>query len=527
MDVTKLSLREKIGQMFMCGLHGTEPSKDIMDLINEYHLGGVIYFRRNIKDVQQVSRLSLELQSAAMQHKGIPLFISIDQEGGMVARIDRGITLMPGNMALGAAGDVEGVYAASEIAGRELRLMGINMNFAPCLDINNNPQNPVIGVRSFGETPELVSQMGAASLQGYQASNVAATAKHFPGHGDTETDSHLDLPLIPHDMKRLQQVELVPFVRAIREGVDAIMSAHIVFPAIEPEVIPATLSHKVITGLLRKQLAYEGVVISDCLEMKAISEGVGIEEGTVMAVEAGIDLVLISHLKDRQLKGIEALIRAVESGRISEERIDQSVRRILALKEKRQMHEIQPQFSEISSKFGTEASWEIARKLSEKSITLIKDLKQLPLNVQEKIYVIWPEVRKGTEVDEIIDQEDSLGVILANYMKDVEEDRIGIDPTPEEKLKVLQKSSAFQQIIFVSYNAYLSKGQQSLIRDLSIRKNLRLVVAAARNPFDLVVFPDVKTYIACYENRPLAMRSLAKVLIGENKAEGILPISLI
>lgn len=526
MDISQFSLREKIGQMVVCGFNGTEPSEEIMLLIKTYHIGGIIYFRRNLKDVEQVCRLSAELRKISEQYSSVPLCISMDQEGGMVARMDKGITLMPGNMALGAARDIKGVYDAALISGQELRSMGINMNYAPCIDINNNALNPVIGIRSFGERAELVSDMGAAALHGYQEAEIAATVKHFPGHGDTDTDSHLDLPNIPHDMKRLNELELVPFVRAIEAGVDAIMTAHVKFPAIESDSIPATLSKKVLTGLLRNELNFEGVIVTDCLEMNAISQGIGVAAGAVAAVEAGADLVLISHLLERQVSGIEALIHAVETGRISEARIDESFQRIVELKKRRAMEIAPPPYDEMEMNINSKKSWDIAHKLSEKSITLVKDTNQMPLHIEEPTYVVWPEVRTGTEVDEVIEQEETLGVILSGYMELVEEDIIGIYPTEEEINKVLDKSRAFKQLIFVSYNAASSPGQQKLISELAKREDLCLVVAAARNPFDLLDFPQIKTYIAVYENRPLAMKSLAKVLLGINKALGKLPVSI-
>jgi beta-N-acetylhexosaminidase len=525
MDIEQLSLAEKIGQMFACGLHGTEPSQEIIDVIQNYHIGGIIYFRRNIDTAAQVGNLSHGLQKIAKQHSDIPLFISIDQEGGMVARIDREITLSPGNMALGATRDIEGVFEAAIISGKELRTMGINMNFAPCIDINNNPLNPVIGVRSYGENAELVKEMGQAAIRGFQESGVSATVKHFPGHGDTDTDSHLGLPSINHDMQRLEELELVPFQGAIEEGVDAIMTSHVVFPAIESSGVPATLSHHVLTGLLRKKLGYKGLVVTDCLEMSAISEGIGTDEGAVRAVEAGADLILISHTYERQTNAIKALIQAVESGRISEQRIHESVERILHLKNKRNMHQWNEEHLKVDKMIGQEKDWNLARKLSEKSITLVKDQQQLPLK-DKKTYVVWTEVRVGTEVDEVIEQADTLGAALSKKMTAVDEDRIGVFPSGKEIQHVLDRSKHYEQVVFVSYNAMFSTGQTKIVNEISQREDVVFLVAATRNPFDYLQFPQVKTYLACYENRPLAMESLANVLLGVNPAQGKLPVSI-
>lgn len=334
--VAEMSLSDKIGQMLMCGFEGTVvPDDGIRELIAKGGIGGVIYFARNVETPEQVAGMTAELQQAAAEGGKAPLWISIDQEGGMVARITEGVALMPGGMAIAAAGSVEDAYQAALISGRELSAMGINLNYAPVLDVNNNARNPVIGVRSFGESPEKVADYGAATIRGFQDAGVAATAKHFPGHGDTDVDSHLDLPTVRHDRARMDSVELVPFRRAIAEGVDAMMSAHIYFPALEQEKLPVTLSKAVLTGLLREELGFGGIIMTDCMEMNAIAEHYGTVEASVLAIAAGADIVLISHRADRQLAAIEAILHAVAEGRISEARIDDSVRRLLALKVKR------------------------------------------------------------------------------------------------------------------------------------------------------------------------------------------------
>ncbi|MEB3103134.1 beta-N-acetylhexosaminidase [Ferviditalea candida] len=526
MKMNSLQLKEKIGQMFMGGFHGTQPSREILTLIDEYRIGGVIYFKRNVREPEQVCRLSAMLQKAAARSSGLPLLIAIDQEGGMVTRIEEGITPMPGNMALGAAGQPQYCRDAARIAGEELRLLGINMNFAPCIDVNNNPDNPVIGVRSYGENPELVGRMGTAAILGYQEAGVAAAAKHFPGHGDTNTDSHLDLPMIRHSMERLHAVELVPFRQAVEAGVDAIMTAHIVFPALEPKPIPATLSRRVIEGLLRRTLRYEGVVVTDCLEMKAIADKFGVEEGAVMAVEAGADIVLISHLFSRQAAAIEAVLHAVESGRIPEARIDESVERLLRLKRKRNMGTAVDGCAQIGGRLALPESWEVSRRITEDSITVVKDEGQLPLSVEEKTYVVWTDVAITSEVDDVLEQEMTLGTALSPFIKTIAEDRIGLNPGAEETRKILETSRSFKQIVFVSYNAAFNPGQIRIVKELAGRKDVRLAVASTRIPYDLQHFPEVKTYIACYENRALTIHTLAKVLMGQLEARGGLPVTI-
>ncbi|ASA26199.1 beta-N-acetylhexosaminidase [Paenibacillus donghaensis] len=516
-------IRKKVGQLFMCGFMDTRPNDNILKLITDYNIGGVIYFRRNIGTPEEVYECSAGLQQAASE----PLLIAIDQEGGMVARIEQGVTLMPGNMALGATRDPEGVFEAARIAGLELRQLGMNMNFAPCVDVNNNPTNPVIGVRSFGETPQLVASLGAAAAAGYQNAGVAATLKHFPGHGDTDTDSHLALPTIPHPRERLETIELAPFRHIIKTGVDAIMTAHVVFPAYEEQEIPATLSKNILTGLLRQKLGFEGVIVTDCLEMNAIAQTVGVGTGAVQAVQAGADLILVSHRFDWQVEAIEAVIGAVERGEISEARIDDSISRLQRLKLKRGILKEEPAgFAAIRDTLATTASHAFAQKLSEHSITLVKDEGQLPLSGKERTYVIWPEVRVHHEVVEALREEVTLGGELSELIPQVDERIIDADPSEEEIGLVLTESAAYTQIVAVTYNAGFSGGQRRILTELVGRTGTRLIVVAARDPFDYTAVPGIRTYLACYENKPLAMQSVAKVLTGQLPARGRLPVTV-
>lgn len=521
-----LTLRQKVGQMFICGFESLEANASIAQLIEEYGLGGVIYFRRNVKDAHQLAHLSAELQAMSLRSGGQPLFIAVDQEGGMVSRIEKGATLLPGNMALGAAFAPAGVYASSKVMGKELRQMGVNMNFAPCLDINNNRLNPVIGVRSYGETAALVGDMGTHAVKGLQDMGVIATVKHFPGHGDTSEDSHHDLPVVPHSMERLMELELAPFIKAIEGGVDAIMTAHVVFAALEENGVPSTLSYRILTELLREKLQFKGLIVTDCLEMKAISEGIGVAEGAVRAIEAGSDLILVSHLLDRQVSAIEAVIAAVESGRIPESRIDESVLRIMTYKYKREIRydTLAPIPTEPIS---TPEHQLLAKELSRKSITRVKDEVGKVLDLNEPTLVIWTEVQTGTEIDEVVERSGTLGSVLSEIAgKPIQEVYLGLYPSDTEVASVLKACEGNKQIVIVTYNATFSAGQTRLVKELVQKEEQYVIVAAGRNPYDLLEFPEVKTYYACYENRPLAMVSLANVLLGKEKAVGRLPVTL-
>lgn len=334
--IKNMSLEEKVGQLFLVGFNSKNADLKIQDLIENNYAGGVIYFTRNIADLKQIKKLSKTLQSLALDSgAGIPLFIAVDQEGGKVRRIEE-LSYFPANQVLGAAGDQERTRKTAAVTAKELKELGININLAPVLDVNNNPNNPVIGERSFGSDPELVAEMGVAYIKGLQSEGIIAVAKHFPGHGDTTTDSHTDLPVINHSRERLENIELYPFKKAIEAGVEIIMTAHIYFPAIEAEVgIPATLSKSVLNNLLREELNFQGLIITDDMEMGAITENFGTAAGVVRSIKAGSDIVLISHSYDKQKRAIRAVIEAVSSGMITEKRIEESLKRIIKLKVKR------------------------------------------------------------------------------------------------------------------------------------------------------------------------------------------------
>lgn len=512
-----MGLKEKVGQLFVCGFPGHEPTEGIRQLIRDYGLGGIVFFRRNLSDAAKVKRLTAALQAEA----SVPLFISIDQEGGMVVRLEEGVTVMPGAMATGAAGIADWAYEAARWAGAELREIGVNLNFAPCVDVNNNPANPVIGVRSYGEDPRHVAKLGIAAIRGYQESGVAAAAKHFPGHGDTASDSHLELPVVPHRRDRLDAVELVPFRAAIEAGVDAIMTAHVVFPAYEPDGVPATLSRRILTGLLREQLGYEGVVITDCLEMNAIVDTIGIARGAVEAVKGGADLVLVSHRLDRQIAALEAVYEAALAGEIPMSRIDEAVERVWKLKERRGLFA-----EELPVKPDRALAEAAARRISEQAVTVVKGAEALPLDRRSRVLSVWTEARVGTEVVEVIEQERTLGFALREEGFLAEEVRVGLDPDDDDCAAALEMAEEADTIVFASYDAGFSKRQAELIRRLSELEGKRFALIATRTPYDLLEAPGVPVYLCAYENKPAMMSALAGVLSGRLPAKGRLPVTI-
>ncbi len=334
-----MTLHQKIGQMLLFGWTGDTPeqsrtvSAHTATLVDEFAAGGVVLMGRNVGPPAQTRATIAELQARAKANGLPPLFVAVDQEGGRVQRL--GPPHYPAHPAARVVGDTNDpaqARAAARRIGEGLRDLGFNWDFAPVLDVNNNSRNPVIGDRAYGSDPALVAAMGAAAVRGFQEdAGILACGKHFPGHGDTDTDSHHALPRIGHDRVRLEAVEMVPFRAAIEAGLAAVMTSHILFPALDP-ALPATLSPAILTGLLRGELGFEGLIITDDLEMKGVADGWGAAEAAVLAVAAGADVLLCCHTEETQREIQQALVQAVATGRLSEARVDESVARIAAAK---------------------------------------------------------------------------------------------------------------------------------------------------------------------------------------------------
>jgi len=315
------ALEKQAASLFTVGFPGKSLTDELRGLLAR-GVGGVIYFARNVGTPADVLELNRELKRIAAR----PLLLAVDQEGGPVARLRRGFTELPPMRAVGATGSARLAHQLGGLIGRELRAVGFDMNYAPVLDIDTNPANPVIGARSFGRTAELVTELGLALAAGLQEAGVAACGKHFPGHGDTNQDSHLELPRLPHAMERLERIELVPFRAAAKAGIASFMTAHVIFEAVDSKY-PATMSHAVLTGILRTELGYDGLVVSDDVEMKAIADNYGVEEAVLLGLGAGVDHFLCCHTAELAHRAIDAIVRAVQSGKLSQAVLDTAARR--------------------------------------------------------------------------------------------------------------------------------------------------------------------------------------------------------
>ncbi len=518
--MAKMSADEKVAQLFMVGFVGkTAPSE--LEVLLKSGVGGVILFAHNLDNPEQTARLTQQLQSAAQQsHLKIPLLISSDHEGGIVTRLTEGVTVFPGLMALGATGSTDYARQYGRISGEELRSLGINMNLAPVLDVNNNPNNPVIGVRSLGENPQEVARLGVELIKGLQEGKVAAVGKHFPGHGDTSVDSHLALPTVAHPRSRLDQVELVPFKAAIEAGVDAIMAAHVFFPAIEttPE-LPSTLSPAVLTGLLRDQLGFKGVIITDDMEMNAIRNSFTPGEAAVRAVKAGTDIVLMASRPSDHQAALQAVQQAVKDGQIGTDRLNQSVRRVLELKQRYGLlQSVQIDPAQAKAQVGTATNRAAAQKIADDSITLIRDqAKTLPIKPTASTLVI--------DLDTENPNPTPIYSALKGRISQLRSVVWDVIPTAAQRTQGIELARNADLVIIASYNAHLYPVQAAAIMSV-VEASKASVLVAIRNPYDAATISSAPTALATYNSQDVSFESLRKVLLGEIPAKGKLPVTV-
>ncbi len=330
--LAEMSLEEKIGQMMFAGISGTEMSDSTRDLINNYQVGGLIFYKNNIASTSQIVTLQNEIRTANAGNK-LPLLLGVDQEGGRISRLPNEVRNLPTSLAIGTVNNPAYSYEIGTLLGKEVKAFGFNLNFAPVLDVNSNPNNPVIGDRSFGNNAEIVSRLGIETMKGMMDEDVIPVVKHFPGHGDTSVDSHLELPTVNKSLAELEKLELIPFKKAVENGADVVMAAHILLPKIDPDY-PTSMSKVVLTDMLREQLGFNEVIITDDMTMGAIAENYSIDQAAVQSVKAGSDIILVAHGESNIAATIAALKAAVENGEIKEERINESVARIIRLKKK-------------------------------------------------------------------------------------------------------------------------------------------------------------------------------------------------
>ncbi|GAA4226420.1 glycoside hydrolase family 3 protein [Actinomadura meridiana] len=542
-----MTLRDKAAQLFVLQIHGT--SADTTDpaavaanrglygadnaaqVMARWHPGGFIYYGENVTDPHQLAAFSNGIQRAAMAtpHR-IPATIAVDQEGGIVARVQPPATQSPGAMALAAGRRTGDARALARVTGSELRAIGVNQDYAPDADVNVDPANPVIGVRSFGSDPALVASMVTAQIGGYRAGGVTPTVKHFPGHGDTTTDSHTGVPEIDHTRAEWERLDLPPFRAAIAHGAESIMTAHIVVKSLDPSGDPATLSRPILTGILRDRLHYRGVVVTDALDMAGVRAKYGDERIPVLALKAGADVLLKPPVDDdgtgvfpRQLA---AVVAAVQSGELTEERLDESVYRILELKQRRGLfRDPYADESKIGDVVGTAPHLAAAQRATDRTTTLVKNAAGvLPLRPGPRKVLVTGWGAATTAI---------LGTEIARRGGTATVRQTGLSPGRAQIDQAVAAARDQDLVVAVTNRAWDVKdepghngpGQAALVNAL-VATGTPVIVVAARDPYDIAWFPDATTYLATYSATAEAVRSAAKVLFGEVNPRGRLPVTI-
>ena len=486
--ITQLTLEEKVGQILIAHFNGATLNADAKTLIEDIHAGGILYYNwaNHLASPKQILQLSSDLQKLAK----IPLFISIDQEGGLVSRLTKGFTVFPGNKALGITSIPLLAEKCAFAIGQEMHSVGINMNFAPVVDINNNPRNPVIGIRSFGSSAETVISFARETLNGYHKAGVITSLKHFPGHGDTSIDSHEALPIIKKTKEELQCNEFLPF-SSLATQADTIMTAHVMIPSIDPKYC-ATLS-KTILDILRHEMNFNGVILSDSLIMEGLlKNGSSIEEIAIQAFNAGCDMLILGGkqligtrlnyeltLKDIQ-KIHKSLVQAVKSGCISETRLNESVERILTLKAKYSLMTA----DNLTCKFNDHKA--LAKKVATLALK-IKENTPLGLLYEKNLAIIIPEICR-----ENIEQTPLLTLGKSNTTLFLQT----LSPTEEEITSAYTITENSDAIIFCCYNAWQNPSQAVLIT--SLLKIKPLILIALRDPLDAELFPTADLTITTF-----------------------------
>lgn len=525
--LSKMTTEEKIAQMITVAVRQwdgedfTVMEDDVANIISKTSVGGVILFAENLVDTEQSVKLTTAFQQAALASRNkIPLFISTDQEGGEVVRLNTG-TSLPGNMALGAINSANDAKTAGNILGSELATLGINMDFAPSLDVNSNPSNPIIGLRSFSSDPAIVSALGTQVINGIQQNNVAAAAKHFPGHGDTSTDSHTSLPSVDKSLDQLEKCEFLPFKAAIDNGVDVIMTAHIQFPQVEKKTVksesdgsnvtlPATLSKTFVTDILRNKLGFKGVVTTDAMNMGAIADNFGVAQACILAINAGVDNLLMPiSLTDKssgtELKGLIGNIKsAVVNGDIKEETINNAVKRILQLKEKRGVLNYTAPTAENAKKIvGSAENHETEDDLATKAITVLKNEGNvLPFKPTENQNVVlvaaYDNETPGMEyaMSKMISQKTipNVNYETCYYNDGSSAEEILNTVSGADYVIVLSEMNSNEDIAQGSLNTYVPTSVMNYCKE----NNIKCVVVSVGKPYDTANYKDAQALMAAY-----------------------------
>ncbi len=512
-----MTLEQQVAQMFMVTLHGSVITEQGRAFLEQYQPGAVVLFTSNIGTPTAVTTLTNGYQAAITGAGGAPLLIAVDQEGGVVSRLpqDQGYTFYPTPLLFTAAGEAWSETAGGLIAD-ELAAVGINMNLAPVADLETYRENPIIARRAFGNDPVITGEAVAAFIRGTQSRNVLATAKHFPGHGETRDDSHGTLPILNLTLDRLNAVELVPFRAAIEADAAAIMVSHIWFPQVDPTPsLPASLSRVIVTDLLRDQLGFDGIIMTDALDMNAVDLTYNLYEAAVMAVEAGVDLLAMGPGigADVAANAINAVIESVHQGRISQERITESARRILETKERFGILDWQPlDPSTAAEQVGAEAHTAWLDDLFRAAVTVAYDDHDLiPITPETHTAIIFLGTRYQIQTE------------CAQYSSNITWLAISDEPSNDEIMGASAAARDADTVVVWTQNAITNPAQQRLVNALPAEKTIAVAIWSV---YDWQTYPDVAAYVATYSPARPSVPAACAVLFGALPAQGRLPMTL-
>lgn len=515
---------DSIGYKLMLAFAGRMPPPRILDWIATRRVGGFSLFRpHNYDSPAQVRELTTTLQRAASAAGQPPLLIATDQEGGQLTAMGAGTTQFAGNMALGATGDPELARRVGRAIGLELAAMGINVNYAPVLDLNSNPRNPSLGIRAFGDAPALAGALGAAMVEGVQSAGVAATLKHFPGKGEAAVDSHYQMPVIAHGRARLDTVEFPPFRAGITAGAKLLMTGHFAIPALTgTSAYPATVARRVMTDFARGEMGFDGVIITDALDMGAITQGAGQIIDVIAAVRAGVDLLLVMLDADTQERLYGGLRLALSRELFDAADLSASLGRVLALKEWASAQP-QPDLTVV----GCAAHRALEAELARRSITLICDSGLLPLRpaADARLAAVMPQPIDLTPADTSSTVAPHLAEALRRYHPRVDEFVVGHAPAADEIADLRQRLAGYDLLVVGSINAAMQPEQATLVNEL-LALHLPTVTVALRTPYDLAVYPAAGTHLCTYSIQPASLDALAAALFGEFAPTGRLPVRM-
>lgn len=508
-----MDLQTKIGQRMICGFRGQELTEEFKEAVRKYKVGNVILFKHNISDGKQLKALCDEIREFITAETGQPPLIGIDQEGGIVTRLPKDCVNTPGAMALAATGKEEVIEEAAYLTAKELRAFGINMDYAPDADVNSNINNPIIGCRSFGDNPKEVATRVSASLRGFEKGKVMATAKHFPGHGDTSMDSHVSLPMIDKSYEELKEVELVPFEAMVKEGCPAFMTTHILFPQIEKENIPATMSRTIMTGLLREKMGYKGLITTDCMEMAAIQTYYGTGKGCAAAMAAGVDFVMISHTVSLIEEAVEEIKKQIEEGKISLKEMDESIDRILKYKKE---YCLEPE-----GEWGTKEAFAAERKIRRSTFSLVGG--EIPKPGEKPCFVGCADYRVGNVANVEVNKTTSAGFLASKVGG--EPFVTTKDPDEEEITKAVEFVKGHTSVYINTYNGHLYEGQKKIVERIG-ELGIPMCVFALANPYDLAFLPKGAAGVAAWDYSNETLEEIANVILGEFEPTGKIPCAL-